>query len=239
MPSKHYYVFGDEGAFDDLNKEAWDALRIGNANPDFRFETSAEEYASACLKRTDCRAVAEVVLDCLHIIGGESMQVVSLGAGKGIVEWHLKHMAPDIRMICTDYAEAGVDRLRRLFVECDQVTTFDMLKDDYGRFSKDSVLLMNRVSTEFDQFEWRRIFRSCRGAGIRHILYIPTEFATFRLKVAEAARHALRRILRRCDTFCGWLYGRRELELMMTAEYEICAFRRLGNGGVYMLKSRK
>ena len=110
-----------------------------------------------------------------------------------------------------------------------------MLKGDYSVFGKDAVLLMNRVSTEFAPSEWKRIFKSCKSAGIKYILFIPTELASIRLKVMETLRHFARRVLRRQDTFCGWLYSRREFDRLMSDQYTIEEVAKIGDSAIYKL----
>ena len=175
----------------------------------------------------------------MQLLGKDVPRLVSLGAGKGIVEWHLKRIAPELRLVCTDYAEAGVDRLRRLFHRCDQVVPFNIMKGDYRSFGEGVVLLMNRISTEFAPEEWLHIFCSCRNAGIKHIIFIPTELASFKLKVVESLRHFVRKFLRRRDTFCGWLYSKNELEKLMSSDYCIESFTRMGCGALYLLSVKR
>ena len=236
MSVKHYYTFANSRNLARLDQEAWDKLRTGTDNPAFQFESSVEEYEASCVGRTDCREVAKEVRDVLKSLGKEVSCVVSLGTGKGIVEWHLKRLMPEMRLICTDYAESGVESLRRLFRGCDQVMTFDMLKSNYDQFPDGTVLFMNRISTEFTTSEWLQIFRSCRDSGIKHVIFIPTELASFKLKVMETLRHFVRKLLRRKDTFCGGLYSKRELEKLLSFNYGIKGFKRMGNSAVYQLE---
>jgi hypothetical protein len=235
MPTKHYFVFNNFEPISQLNKEAWDSLRVGTENPAFQFEATLKEYESNCARRTDCREMAKAIRDAILSIGAGVSSVVSLGAGKGIVEWHLKKLLPSLPMICTDYAESGVASLRHLFPACDKVMVFDMLKGDYSVFGKDAVLLMHRVSTEFTPSEWMQIFRSCKSSGIQYILFIPTELASIRLKTMETLRHLARRVLRRRDTFCGWLYSRREFDMLISSQYIIEGFKKIGHSAIYKL----
>lgn len=179
--------------------------------------------------------MAKAIRDAILSIGAGVSSVVSLGAGKGIVEWHLKKLLPSLPMICTDYAESGVASLRHLFPACDKVMVFDMLKGDYSVFGKDAVLLMNRVSTEFTPTEWKQIFKSCRSSGVKYILFVPTEIASIRLKTMETLRHLARRVLRRRDTFCGWLYSRREFDMLISSQYIIEGFKKIGHSAIYKL----
>ena len=238
MPTKHYYEFNNSEPMSHLDKDAWDSLRVGTENPAFQFEATLEEYEANCTRRTDCREMAKTIRDAILSIGAGVSSVVSLGAGKGIVEWHLKKLLPSLPMICTDYAESGVASLRRLFRACDKVMAFDMLKGDYRVFGKDAVLLMHRVSTEFTPSEWMQIFRSCKSSGIQYILFIPTELASIRLKTMETLRHLARRVLRRRDTFCGWLYSRREFDRLMSLDYRIESMQKIGDSVLYKLKAR-
>lgn len=238
MPTRHYFVFNNAQECAALDKEAWDFLRTGTDNPAFQFESSVEEYDANCARREDCQKIAGLIRDTLAKLEQNVSHIVSLGAGKGIVEWHLKRMLPELPITCTDYAESSVVKLGQLFLQCDKTLVFDMLAGDYGRFGKDAVLLMNRVSTEFTPSQWRSIFRSCSAAGIKHILFVPTELASLRLKAMETVCHILRRILRRQDTFCGWLYSKRELESLMSLYYRIDSMMKIGETAVYNLRSR-
>ena len=235
MPTKHYFVFTNSESMSHLNKEAWDSLRMGTGNPAFQFEATLEEYETNCTRRTDCREMAKAIRDAILSIGAGVSSVVSLGAGKGIVEWHLKKLLPSLPMICTDYAESGVASLRQLFPACDKVMVFDMLKGDYSVFGKDAVLLMNRVSTEFSPSEWMQIFRLCKSSGIKYILFIPTELASIWLKTMETLRHLARRVLRRRDTFCGWLYSQREFDRLVSDQYKIEEATKIGDSAIYKL----
>lgn len=46
MPTKHYFVFNNFEPISQLNKEAWDSLRVGTENPAFQFEATLKEYES-------------------------------------------------------------------------------------------------------------------------------------------------------------------------------------------------
>lgn len=238
MPAKHYYIFNSPRSMFSLDKEGWDLLRTGTDNPAFQFETTQADYEANCVKRADCHEVAKTIKLLIKSLDANVSSVISLGAGKGIVEWHLKKLLPDMPLICTDYAESGVASLRRLFRACDRVMVFDMLKGDYSAFGEDAILLMNRVSTEFTSTEWQQIFRACKASGIKRILFMPTELASIRLKVMETLRHFVRKILGRRDTFCGWLYSKRELESLMSKCYNIEKCVGIENSALYLLSRR-
>ena len=234
MSTKHYYVFNNFSG-KCLDKDRWDMLRTDGTNPDFGLEATQEEFESTCQKRSDCQTTATCIDDCLINTNTNCTDMISLGAGKGIVEWHLKKLRPDMRLTCADFTEQALSRLKKLFPSCDQFLTFDILKDDYTRFPRTAIILMHRISTEFTLQEWISIFERIHHAGIEHILFVPTELASIRLKITETVRHYARRIIGKKDTFCGWLYSKVEIERFFSG-YEIVSRVPHADSAIYLLK---
>ena len=53
----------------------------------------------------------------------------------------------------------------------------------------------------------------------------------------ETVRHLVRRVLRHKDTFCGWLYGKQEIESLISEYYDIERHANMGNSALYLLSS--
>ena len=72
-----------------------------------------EQYEQNCrnsvLYEISARSIADILkkYECKHI--------VTLGAGKGILEWHLKKQMPELYVECTDYAKSAIEKLKKVF----------------------------------------------------------------------------------------------------------------------------
>ena len=222
MKQKHYYLFDNNTRekFDDvkLNQNNWDVLRNESSNKDFSIEKTIEEYEDNCRLQEKYRKVAELIVAELSDRGLIGNGIVSLGVGKWILEWHIKQICPDLYVSCTDYTPEAMEKLKSVFKSVDDVSVFDMLNGDYSLFKKDTTVIMYRVSTEFTRKQWDIIFSNMYDAGIKHIIYVPTEVASFRYMLSERISHFKNIIKRRRDIFCGWLYSESEFLKMFAGK---------------------
>jgi len=162
MKARHYYYFGHDlqsrmqsKCLDSTN---WDMVRTNESSPLFSFEKTIDEYNQNCLQSTPYRTVAMLMCELLDEI--KCQKLVSIGVGKGILEWNIKQLRPDIFVECADYTPESIRLLSKLFVNVDNTFIFDMLNDDYSNINNDSCLIPYRVSTEFSFNEWCDIFQN-------------------------------------------------------------------------------
>lgn len=170
---KHYYWFPTEEQRV-LDKSAWESLRESNDERlnAFSLEQSKELWERKCRDADEYRFFAEQIARHLP----REANVYSFGIGKGFLEWNLRRVRRDIGITGTDYTERTLNRLREYTDEI-QFRVFDLLKDDYSELNcteKDYCILF-RISTEFSKSEWRDIIRRMGAAGIKHVLFVPTE----------------------------------------------------------------
>lgn len=110
-----------------------------------------------------------------------------------------------------------------------------MILTNWGGY--DSVI-MYRISTEFDYGTWREIFKKLHLAGIKRIVFIPTELAGIRDWTREHMFHLNNEIRGRKDTFCGWLYSENVFLNMWKGYYSLECSTKMDNSAVYYLSSR-
>lgn len=247
MIIKHYYDFG-EAINDQIGKDgggltqsAWDLLRTESEDKAFAFvESDKETYADMCAGRMDCRNMAHEILD---MMGRNRMndRIVSLGCGKGILEWNLKNLKPNLHIECTDYTSKGIKVLKEVFPECDEIYEFDMLNaSHYQKIrQKDQVLLLYRVSTEFDFQTWKKIFQDIYQNDFRYILFVPTEICTLKIAWNELKRyvyHLLKGEGRVKNVFCGYLYSKKVFEKMWKDYFKIKEGKKVGDTIIYLLE---
>lgn len=237
MATKHYYAFAGSTLTGSslLSSRNWDALRVDATQEDFSFEATREAYERACAERSDYASAAKSILDLLGRKGLLLKPLVSLGAGKGILEWHLKRQAPSLDLMCTDYAPESMQKLAAYFPACEKTFVFDMVQGDYLCFGPDATLLMYRISTEFDALTWRRTISRIHAAGIRNIVFVPTEVATLRIRLAERLCHWKALLLGRRQVFCGWLYSDREIRSLFEG-FALDDFLPMGKTAIYLYR---
>lgn len=212
MKIRHYYFFGREKAMDTLSAENWDELRLDEKPGPFSIERNIDDYEKNCTLSVEYYEAAEAIVRLWdeYKLG---KRLVSLGCGKGIVEWHIKKLMPELYIKCTDYATESLELLKKVFVECDEFKKFDMLStDDYKELRQDEALLMYRVSTEFSFEQWKEVFEKLYEGGVQNIIFVPTEVLNFSIAINEKKNHLANWVKHRKNTFCGWMYSRKEFE---------------------------
>lgn len=224
MKTKHYYGFEPDVSSrfygDSLNSDNWDVLRTDDRESPFAIEKNMEIYEKNCMASARDKDAVQRVCQLLEDV--EVNKVISLGAGKAILEWHLKKMKPELAVECTDYTEKAIERLKNVFKDMDSSYRFDMLNGNYSELDINAVFLMNRVSTEFSIDEWYRIFESMHGAGILYIIFIPTGLDNCWSMLKEKLFFLLNILRRRRNICCGWLYSENEyLRMFSMGGYSI------------------
>ena len=114
---------------------------------------------------------------------------------------HLKRLYPELRVECTDYATESIVRLKSVFVNLDDGYTFDMLDGNYSELNQDSILIMYRVSTEFNREQWFNIFRKMFESRIERIIYVPTGLDTIKEMIREKLLHLYNKVLQKKMSF--------------------------------------
>lgn len=233
MKAKHYYMFNErileQFQGNSLNKDNWDILRIDDEPGPFSIERDIESYERTCMSASEYEYAAEQIQDLLMSKQMDARKMISLGAGKGILEWHLKRKMPEMIIECTDYTVKAVQQLKSVFKFLDAAYPFDMLKGDYSLLDENAVFLMYRVSTEFGVNEWYSIFESMHKAQILSIIFVPTELASLGDMIGENIEHIKNVMKGKRDICCGWLYSEREF---------LKIFKGKGNKALYVVKDK-
>lgn len=100
----------------------------------------------------------------------------------------------------------GIQLLKDVFIECDELKTFDMIKDSYREMNADCLILY-RISTEFDFDTWCSIFKRMYNEEIESIVFVPAELLNMRIYIFEMLRHMRNKVRGRRDAFCGYMYS--------------------------------
>lgn len=238
MICKHYYDFGDNinkkirGV---LDQSGWDIVRTDSGSPAFAIEESIQEYESNCRSLKEYQTAASAICRIFKKDGVTA--AVSLGAGKAILEWNIKRMLPGIKLDMTDYTDNTIERLEKVFTAHDNIFRFDMMQDDYSAVKDYECCVMYRLSTEFSKKQWIRIFDKLHGQEVQKAVFIPTELASFSMMMKENKYHILRKIRKRSDIFCGWMYTENEFDDFWKGKYRVKYKKKFNHTALYYLHS--
>jgi hypothetical protein len=190
---RHHFDFGAERDLvgDDLVRpDAWDALRTQTSGA---FALPADRRAwEAAADNPAVRTRAQLLNRWLDEHRIE--RLASYGVGAAGLELCLHRLAPDRRLVVTEYAPQTVTRLRRHFEGVD-VRTHDLLIDPPVEAE---IHLFHRIDTEFDNRQWRDIFT--RFAAVA-VLLVAADTLDARALLNEFRT----RVTRRTATRAGWL----------------------------------
>lgn len=178
----HLYQFGDSPGASLRSAAAWDRLRHSH-NEGFVIPTERDEWVRAAQQRTDLAERARRVAALVDKLEGRSL--ASYGVGVAHLEFHIATVAPDIRLLCSDFAPRSVAKLSEIFPEA-EIHHHDLRA---GPLPAD-VHLMHRIDTEFTTRQWRLIFRTFDGP----IIFIPAGLLNAtELRTAIASLRSARR----------------------------------------------
>ncbi len=203
MKCKHYYRFSANLSSNRLDEDSWEILRCADEISPFAIEKTIKDYEENCLSRNDYMMDAQTICDLV----GHYSNIVSLGVGKGILEWHIKRIDNTITVDMTDYTQNALELLENVFISHDRLFRFDMLKDEYSLLKEYDYVLMYRISTEFSSEQWRNIFRLCYENKIKNIIFWPTEILTLKKALFTVIRNQI--LIMRGGYFAdGYIHGR-------------------------------
>lgn len=229
MIIKHYYDFGarmNDMIGQELSQSAWELLRTDGKDKDFSFtEKDKSAYEEMCYGKKDYRRGAHKILGILgsHNI---NMGIASIGCGKGILEWNLKNLKPELIISCIDYTEGNLRYLKKFFPKCDEFHRMDMRNAKcYPKIARrNQLVLFYRISTELDYKAWKDVFHKMYRGGIQYVVWVPTELGTVTMALEYYKKAVLDFIKKRHKServFCGYIYSKRTHEKMWKPYFSV------------------
>ncbi len=237
---KHYYDFGYhskglEGTL--LNPVSWDHLRVGQNDSDnvFALPPDRSMWQERCLANQALHQRAEAIV---HILKGNYHRVHSYGVGCACLEFLLKVKNSDLFLQCSDFTPLTVNRLKIIFLEADEITQFDMFKDNWKNTENDCIHLLYRVDTEFDDAQWSTVFEKMKKAGIKNILFIPDGFLNLRRMMTEKIKYIADQWRGKKMTFAGYLRTEDQFKFLFNKFYQIKSVENIGDLKGFLLELR-
>ena len=236
---KYYHYFGDEEeklGSNLNNSDSWDALRIKDGmNSSYYIPKDRDEWQKICLSRENLKLKAKEIVgvlkpkfNCLH----------SFGVGAAHLEFLIKREDSSLQLRCSDFTPQGIARLKKVFVEADEISNFDMIDGDWGEIDSKGVCLFYRVDTVFDDQQWNGVLYKMKRAGIKDALFIPSDILTLKKILYLQLKYAIFWLLRRKMTFSGFLRTKPRLVSLLSKFYEIVQVVDVGGSMGFLLKLR-
>ena len=236
---KHYYYFGPvrEKVGHTLDSDSWDSLRVLTDDPHFSIPDSRDSFGLTAEKVYNQDIVQQIVL---LIKARKYKRVISFGVGRAFLEYNIKRVLPEVHLSCLDYSPKAIERLKQVFPECDEIGCFDMRTDIYIKYSEpDTLFLFYRISTEFSNDEWERIFGRLYDDNILSVLFVPTEVANTWDIIKNLLRRTLYQLQNKDVTFAGYIRNRESLEQLYSPKYKVKLESELGNLRGFLLERQQ
>jgi hypothetical protein len=248
---RHYQVFGE--ATEKLKERSlisaasWDTLR--EEHPFFSIPDSREEWlaVSELTVQKDgqdanlierARAIVELIRQNGYT------KLFSVGSGGAALEYQIKKLIPELSVMCSDYSPVTVQRLKKVFIESEDVVLFDLVEGDWqavrnAYLGEKGLCLMYRLDAGFDDATWKQVFGRMAEAGVDDVLVIPTGTLTM-LSVYNRKRRELVWHMKRIPiVFSGYLRTKARFYEQWGNWYQASAYACAGLTGFLLKKKGK
>ncbi len=204
--------------------ESWLVLR--NDHPHYRIPDTREEWLrelSLGDKDGQDKGLQDRVKSFAALLKREQITTVySIGSGGGIFEYYLKKHSPETTVVGTECTTEGVERLRRVCTELDDVRLFDALdRESWKKLGNDpkSIVFIYRNEREFSDSQWQQIWEGMYAGHVEKVFLGLMWTLTIRAFVQLKARNLLKRIRGERLTFTGYLRSLEGLRRFWKGKY--------------------
>lgn len=219
-------------------KEGWDTLR--SMHPRYSFSGDRETWLKEIYQKKDGQDKeidqrAEDIVTLCRTNGHKTL--FSIGVGAAGLEYRIAKLAPEIRVIATEYPPDTVHKLKGVFLE-GEVRQFDAFSTDaWKEVDPNALVLIYRMDREFTPVEWRKIFQFMSGAGVRHGLFVLQYTFTLLWYVQERIR-TYRALLKGWKvSMAGYIHNVPSLRNLWKREYSDVPVRIGSWQGFYLSKN--
>lgn len=236
---KYYHYFNDseKELGGNLNTPgSWDVLRTKEGvQGAYYIPEDRGAWQKICLSNESLKLKAR---DIVRLIGSKFNAIYSFGVGAAYLEFLIKKEDSSLQLKCSDFASEGVRRLKKVFVEADEVFSFDMIDGDWSVIDSQGICFFYRVDTVFDDDQWKTVFGKMRSAGIKDILFIPCGMISLRRILYQQVKYAVFKLLGRKMTFSGYIRTKKRFVSLLSEFYEIGDVVNIGGSAGFLLKLR-
>ena len=169
MKIKNYTIFNSN-----LTKN-WDELRNSNSYENYFIPQNKEDYLNN-LKKYNINKRLEVDLS-LSIKKHSIDKIFSLCSGSCYLEYFL--MKKHKLKCCVSDSTESIHRIKKFNI-FNSATIIDVTKPFNFKVEDNTLLLLSRIDTEFDDNEMKTIFNNLSDLGVKLIYFIPAEILTIK-----------------------------------------------------------
>jgi hypothetical protein len=229
---KHFEKFDDSLSLLKDQKldsaDSWDVLRENH--PLFSVSETREDWlkASESIVKKDGQdgGLKQRAKDIARLFRGLDIRsIFSVGVGGAGLEYQIKKLLPEVKIVCSEYSQANIKLLQNVFVECEKIVYFDIKNKDWSKNIDDEnknrqIFLLYRVDPHFTDDEWKIIFSNMHNSGIKNILFIPCNYLTVKSIFQRFFRRVSLRLKGTKSVFSGYLRTREGFRFFWKGLYE-------------------
>lgn len=218
-----------------LTPEAWDLLRTQDESGFYGLKDDRGWFLDVCKRSSN----DPILIELEKLLSERTIKkLFSVGVGRAVLEYNIKSKNDKLEIICSDYTPKAINRLANLFPECNETILFDILKGNWKKYNQYTIL-MNRISTEFNELQWRDIFKSMYEGQIESIIFVPTEDLSVRLAIKERLINLRERLKGHKLIDCGMMYSREMFISFWGSYYKLLSETKIGTTSIYYLERNK
>ena len=192
MRIKHYSIFKNEKGT--IN---WENLRNDETEKPYYIPYTKEKYLLKVAADEPSQST-KIILKEIEKTG--LTKIFSIGSGIASQEYQLKKFS-DYSISISDY-NSSVLRLKQFDVFNDALV-LDAFNDPLP-IDGSWIMFFHRIDTEFDDYQFVKLFAKCHSMGIKHICLVPAELLSFKIILAEINVLLNSVIKGRPRVFCGY-----------------------------------
>lgn len=135
--------------------------------------------------------------------------ICSLGSGRCGLEYHLM-LNSNIKITVTDSSKS-ISKINDFNI-FQEAFLFNPLEDDFTNLNikNNTLLLLCRVDTEFDDDSFRNLFELSYNNNVNHICVIPAELLSYKILLSELYVRIKSLITKKKLVFCGFARSKNE-----------------------------
>jgi hypothetical protein len=210
MRIKHYSMFNVHST----KVINWNGLRDEELELPYCLPNSRDKY----LLKVNAEQVSVTVLTMIEQIQKLGYtKMLSLGSGIAQTEYHIKENS-NLEVIVSDNTNS-IKRLKTYNIFHDALS-IDIVKDDFPA-DENTLVLLHRIDTEFDDRDLKLIFDKLKKTGVKHICFVPTNPFAFKILLSEFKTFVLSIIKLKKRTFCGYCRSKSTLVKIWDNSYSL------------------
>lgn len=217
MKIKHYSLFENLKS----NNIDWNNLRDDNNEDSYFIPYDKESYIESLNKFDFNYYVQDIINYCKK---NSITHVISIGAGKCGLEYHLKSNS-NLSIIVTDFSDS-ILRVKRYNI-FDDAFKLDIINSNINIIlNENTLVLLSRIDTEFDDVNFRFLFEILKNKNTKHICLIPANLLTFRIIFSEFKVLIISILKLRKRVFCGYSRSTSEFIKAWSRHFEIASLKK-------------